>query len=381
MNILIATDSFKGCCTTLEVAAEFKKGILRVFPEASVSVLPVADGGEGTVDAVINAAGGRLAQAQVKGPLGEPVTAVFGVISRREAVIEMAAASGLTLIKQKDAVNSSTYGTGQLIKAALSLGCTDIYIGIGGSATNDAGAGMAQALGVRLLDAQGKEVPPGGGGGLNMVHTIDVSKLDNRLAQARITIMSDVTNPLCGESGASAVYGPQKGASPEQVKLLDSSLAHFAGVVKRQLGIDAAGNPGAGAAGGLGFGLMAFAGAEMRSGIDAILDLGGFDRLAQQADLVITGEGSLDGQSVYGKVPVGVARRAKKYGKPVIAIAGGTGPGAESLFEYGIDALISSTCRPMSVEEAVALWDELLADAAERAMRLVKTGMDIMEES
>jgi len=371
MNIVIATDSFKGCCTTLEAAAEFKRGILRVFPNARINIIPIADGGEGTVSAVLSALGGSLKPVRVKGPLGEETEAVFGIASGGRAVLEMAAASGLTLVTKKDPMRASTYGTGELIKAALDSGCTDIYIGIGGSATNDGGAGMAEALGVRFADKNGRPVPPGGGS-LHLIDTIDISNVDRRLNNANITVMSDVTNPLCGENGASAVYGPQKGATPEQVKLLDSNLEHLARKVREQLHTDFANTPGAGAAGGLGFGLMAFTGAKLRSGIEAILDL---DALARDADLIITGEGNLDAQSAMGKVLSGIARRAKAYGKPVIAIAGGIGKGAERIYEQGIDAAISSTCRPMTVEEAVASAGELLAGAAERAMRLVKTGM------
>jgi len=374
MNIVIATDSFKGCCTTLEAAAEFKRGILRVFPNARINIIPIADGGEGTVSAVLSALGGSLKPVRVKGPLGEETEAVFGIASGGRAVLEMAAASGLTLVTKKDPMRASTYGTGELIKAALDSGCTDIYIGIGGSATNDGGAGMAEALGVRFADKNGRPVPPGGGS-LHLIDTIDISNVDKRLNNASITVMSDVTNPLCGENGASAVYGPQKGATPEQVKLLDSNLEHLARKVREQLHTDFANTPGAGAAGGLGFGLMAFTGAKLRSGIEAILDLAGFDALARDADLIITGEGNLDAQSAMGKVLSGIARRAKAYGKPVIAIAGGIGKGAERIYEHGIDAAISSTCRPMTVEEAVAAAGELLAGAAERAMRLVKTGM------
>lgn len=377
MNIVIAADSFKGCCTSLEAAAEFKRGIFRVFPDAVIDIIPIADGGEGTVNAVLSALGGSLETVPVKGPLGEEVNAVFGVISQNRAVIEMAAASGLTLVKgKKDVLCASTYGTGQLIKAALDAGCTDIYIGIGGSATNDGGAGMAQALGVSFLDSHGFPIPPGGGS-LYLIEKIDISDLDKRLKEARITVMSDVNNPLCGENGASAVYGPQKGASPEQVALLDKGLKHLAQKVRGQLKADLEETPGAGAAGGLGFGLMAFAGAKLRSGIEAILDLSGFDRLAAAADIIITGEGNLDAQSAMGKAAAGVAGRAKKYGKPVVAIAGGISREARSVYERGIDAAISSTCRPMSVQEAVESAGELLADAAERAMRLIKTGMRI----
>jgi glycerate kinase len=262
MNIVIATDSFKGCCTTLEAAKEFKRGIIRVFHNAVINIIPIADGGEGTVNAVISALGGSLRNVRVCGPMGGDVTASFGLISEQEAVIEMAAASGLTLIKgEKDPLRASTYGTGQLIKAALDLGCMRIYIGIGGSATNDGGAGMAAALGARFLDADGREIPPSGGN-LHLIEHIDITNLDKRLKGVNITAMSDVTNPLCGLNGASAVYGPQKGASPQQVELLDRGLLHFAEKVSESFHIDFKDVPGAGAAGGLGFGLLAFTGVD-----------------------------------------------------------------------------------------------------------------------
>ncbi len=376
MNILIASDSFKGCCTSLEAAAEFKKGILRVFPDASVNIIPIADGGEGTVSAVLSALGGELKKAAVAGPLGEEVTAAFGLLPGRKAVIEMASASGITVISRKDPMKASTYGTGQLIAVALDSGCTEIYIGIGGSATNDGGAGMAQALGASFTDRNGSPVPPRGGS-LHLIDIIDISGMDKRLKGAKLTVISDVTNPLCGENGASVVFGPQKGASPEEVKLLDKGLKHFSRKVKEQLGVDLADVPGAGAAGGLGYGLMAFTGAELCSGIDSILDLCGFDALAEKADIIITGEGSLDKQSVLGKAPEGVAMRAKKSGRPVIAIAGSLGKGYEMMYGHGIDAAISGVCRPMNVREAVAASEELLAGAAERAMRLLKMGMGL----
>jgi glycerate kinase len=376
MNILIAADSFKGCCTSREAAAGFKKGILRVFPHAQINIIPIADGGEGTVNAVLSARGGALKHVNVKGPLGDNVTAAFGLLSEKEAVIEMAAASGLTLVSKNDPMRATTYGTGQLIASALDAGCTYIYIGIGGSATNDGGAGMAQALGARFMDRNGDTVPLGGGS-LRLIHSIDVSGMDKRLESAKLTVMSDVTNPLCGENGASAVFGPQKDASPEQVKLLDEGLKAFSQKVKEEMGVGCASAPGAGAAGGLGFGLMAFTGAKLCSGIATILDLSGFDVLAEKADIIITGEGSLDKRSIFGKAPAGVAKRAKKFGKPVIAIAGGIEKGSDKLYEYGIDAAISGICRPMSIQEAMAESGELVADAAETAMRLLDIGMGL----
>ncbi|MBO8138847.1 MAG: glycerate kinase [Desulfotomaculum sp.] len=375
MKVLVAVDSFKGSLSSIEVAEAVKKGIYRVFPQAQVMTVPMADGGEGTVDALVTATGGKLITVNVTGPLGAPVEAQFGLLPDGTAVLEMAAASGLPLVPEnkRNPSITTTYGTGELIKAALDYGATSIVLGIGGSATNDGGAGMAQALGVHLLDEEGKELGYGGGQ-LKKLHRIDTRDMDPRIKTVKIQVACDVQNPLCGPTGASAVYGPQKGAAPEMVKELDSNLRHFAGIIKKQLGVDVAEVPGAGAAGGLGAGLIAFAGAELRPGVEIVLDTVNIDSLMQDADLVITGEGQIDEQSAYGKVPVGVAARAAKYNLPVIAIAGSIGPGAAKLYELGIDSIVTIASGPLTLKEAMADAAELTTSASERTFRLLKIG-------
>ncbi|MFZ5631355.1 MAG: glycerate kinase [Bacillota bacterium] len=378
MKVLVAVDSFKGSLSSLEAAKAITAGIHRVFPEATVLAVPMADGGEGTVQALVAATGGETITVTVTGPLGTPVNAEFGLLPEGAAVLEMAAASGLTLVPEdrRDPMITTTYGTGELIRAALDRGATRIVIGIGGSATNDCGAGMAQALGVRLLDAGGRELGRGGGQ-LGRLNKIDMSGLDPRIKKVRIQVACDVQNPLCGPAGASAVYGPQKGATPEMVKELDANLRHFAGQIKKQLGIDVAGIPGSGAAGGLGAGLIAFTGAELKPGIQLVLDAIDIDSLMGQVDLVITGEGRIDSQSAYGKVAAGVAARAARYNLPVIAIAGSIGPGMESLYKMGISSVVTIVNGPISLQEAMDRAVELTADAAERTFKLLKTGREM----
>ncbi|SHE73626.1 glycerate kinase [Desulforamulus putei] len=373
MNILVASDSFKGSLSSMEVAQAVTTGIHRVFPQARVLAVPMADGGEGTVQALVAATGGKLVDVKVTGPLGTPVTARFGWLPDGTAVLEMAAASGLTLVpeEKRDPTITTTFGTGELIKAALDRGVSKIVMGIGGSATNDGGAGMFQALGGRLLDETGRDLGFGGGQ-LDKLHKIDTTGLDPRLKKVQILVACDVQNPLCGPGGASAVYGPQKGATPEMVQLLDANLNHFAEKIKEQLGIEVKDIPGAGAAGGLGAGLMAFTGAALRSGVEIVLDTINIDRFLEQVDLVITGEGQIDSQSAYGKVPVGVAARAARYNVPVIAVAGSIGQGAERLFDYGIQSIITIVKGPVSLQEAMANGGALTADAVERAFRLFK---------
>ena len=378
MKILIAPDSYKGSNSSLTVATIIEKGLFKVFPDAKIIKIPIADGGEGTVDALLSGIGGTLLQVPVTGPMGDEITASFAILSNGKAAIEMAASSGLPLVPEnkRNPLAASTYGVGQLILAALDSGCTDIVLGLGGSATNDGGAGMAQALGVSLKDKDGKELEFGGGELSKLCH-IDLSSLDKRLKSAKITIASDVNNALCGKNGASAVFGPQKGASPEKVRLLDANLAHFAGIVKAELGIDAAEVPGAGSAGGLGYGLLVFCGASINSGIETMLDAVQIDTHLTDTDLVITGEGRIDGQSAFGKVPVGVAIRAKKYGIPVLAIVGDIGDGAEAVYNLGIDSIMSTVNRAMPLADAIANGDALLEDAAERAARMIRIGFSM----
>ncbi len=382
MRILVASDSFKGSLTSQQVGTSVMEGIRRVIPEAQVKVLPIADGGEGTVQALVAATGGKLVTVQVTGPLGDPVQARFGLLPDGTAVLEMAEASGLTLVPEglRDPTRTTTYGTGELMLKALDMGAARMVIGIGGSATNDGGAGMAQALGVSLKDAQGRELPFGGGA-LGNLAVIDLSGLDPRVKGVPITVACDVKNPLYGPNGASHIYGPQKGATPEMIRLLDDNLRHLAGIIRDQLGLDVQDIPGAGAAGGLGAGLIAFAGAQLRSGVETVLDTIGFDDHLMGVDLVITGEGRLDHQSVFGKVPVGVAARASRLGIPVIAMVGEIGPEAREVFNYGIDSAVTLVNGPMGLSQAMERAADLLADAAERTFRLIKLGSKLGREN
>ena len=302
MRILIAPDKFKGSLSAREVAAHIATGIRRVMPEALIMEVPMADGGEGTVQSLIDATSGEKVSVTVTGPLGQPVEAFFGILGDgKTAVIEMASASGLALVppEKRDPRVTTTRGTGELLLAAAARGCHKAIVGIGGSATNDGGAGMAQAVGVRLLDAKGEELPPGGAA-LVQLHTVDVSQLDARVVAMEIVVASDVTNPLCGPNGASAVYGPQKGATPAMVAELDAALAHYAEVIADQLGRSVRDLPGAGAAGGLGAGLLAFFPARMRRGVDIVIEVVGLREAMRSADLVITGEGGIDSQTAFG---------------------------------------------------------------------------------
>lgn len=378
MRVLVAVDSFKGSMSSMQAAEAIRAGIVRVCPGAEVLAVPVADGGEGTVEALVAATGGEFAEVVVTGPLGTPVNARFGLLPGDTAVLEMAAASGLTLVpeEKRNPMLTTTFGTGELIKAALDRGATIIVMGIGGSATNDGGTGMAKALGVRLLDASGKDLKPGAVD-LGKLARIDMAGLDPRVRRVKIRVACDVQNPLCGPTGASTVYGPQKGATPEMVAHLDAGLAHLAGIIREQLGIDVAEIPGAGAAGGLGAGLIAFAGAELQSGVDLVLDTLDLDSMMRGVDLVITGEGQIDGQSAYGKVPAGVAARAAKQGLPVLAVTGGIGPGAESLYQLGVTAIIPIVNGPISKKEAMENAAALTTAAVDRAFRLLKMGSDL----
>ncbi|NLX20518.1 MAG: glycerate kinase [Phycisphaerae bacterium] len=338
MRIVIAPDSFKEALSAAEVCRAIARGVRRVCPDAVLDLVPMADGGEGTVDALIAATQGRRCSTTVCGPLAEPVVASWGMLGSpgRAAVLEMAAASGLGLVPpdRRNPLHTSTYGTGELIRAALEQGAERLLIGIGGSATTDGGAGAAQAVGVRFLDASGKALPEGlAGGRLADISRVDLASRDPRIAHVTIEAACDVDNPLCGPRGAAAVFGPQKGATPEQVARLDENLAHLARLVERDLGMSVADLPGAGAAGGLGAGLMAFFGAMLRPGIELVMQaLKLADRLAG-ADLVITGEGRIDAQSMMGKVISGVGREARRCGVPAIALVGSVGQGAENAKE------------------------------------------------
>ncbi|KXG74348.1 Glycerate 2-kinase [Fervidicola ferrireducens] len=375
VKILIAPDSFKGSLTSLQAANAIERGILKVASCVGVKVdvdkVPMADGGEGTVEAIICAAGGRMVRTKVLDPLGRETDSFFGVLPDGTAVIEMAAASGLNLLKpeERNPMKTTTYGTGQLIKAALDYGSRKLIIGIGGSATNDGGVGMAQALGISFLDAEGKEIGFGGGE-LSKIAKIDVSRLDPRAKEAEIVVACDVKNVLCGPQGASAVYGPQKGATPEMVEILDQNLRHMASMIKRDLGKDVADVPGSGAAGGLGAALMAFLEARMKPGIEIIMEIARLEEKIKGADVVITGEGSTDSQTLYGKVPLGIARVARRWRTPVVCLSGSLKEGYEALYIEGITAFFSITSGPMTLEEAMERGEELLEKTSENVFRL-----------
>ncbi|MYM22003.1 glycerate kinase [Duganella sp. FT135W] len=356
MKIVIAPDSFKESLTAMAVANEIEAGFREIFPDAEYCKLPVADGGEGTVQAMIDASGGKLVALKVTGPLGEPVAAFYGLMGDgHTAVIEMAAASGLELVTpaQRNPLRTTSYGTGELIRHALNAGARRFVLGIGGSATNDGGAGMLQALGGRLLDAGGEDLAVGGGA-LAKLDRIDLSELDARIKDCVFDVACDVSNPLVGLQGASAIFGPQKGATPEMVAQLDDNLRHYAAIITRDLGLDVADVPGAGAGGGIGAGMMVFLGGSLRPGSEIVTAAVGLDAAVADADLVITGEGRIDGQTIHGKTPIGVARVAQRHGKPVIAIAGSLASGAAVVHDHGIDAVFAAVSRPCTVEEALA---------------------------
>ena len=372
MKVVIAPDSFKESMSAERVALAIAEGWREVFAEADIRLCPMADGGEGTVEAVLSATGGERREQQVCGPLGTPVTAHWGWLpDERQAVIEMAAASGLHWVaaEQRDARITTTYGTGELVLAALDAGARRIILGIGGSATNDGGAGLLEALGARLLNEEGQPIGRGGAA-LTDLQRIELAGLDTRLAATEIIIAADVDNPLCGPHGASHVFGPQKGASADQVEQLDHALSHFADVMAAALGQDYRDVPGVGAAGGLGFAARAVLGARFRPGIELVAELSGLAEAVQGADLVITGEGRLDGQSLHGKTPVGVARIARAAGVPVIALAGSLGEGYQRLYEAGIDAAFSLVPGPLSLEQAMLEGEQQLQARAGDIARL-----------
>ena len=376
MKVVIAPQSFKGSISALDAARAMEEGVLRVVPDAGTVLVPVADGGDGTLETLVEATGGEIRSTTVTGPVGRPVTAEWGALGDGQtAVIEMARTSGLALLSlgELDPLRATTYGLGEVIREALDAGFRSFMVGIGGSATNDGGAGMAQALGVRLLDEAGTDLPPGGAA-LAALRRIDVSGLDERVAEARFSVACDVSNPLTGPEGAAAVYGPQKGATPGMVQQLDAALKHFAEVVERDIGTSIDAVPGSGAAGGLGGGMMAFLGGSLRAGVDIVLDHVGLDEKLEGADLVITGEGQVDFQTVYNKAPIGVARRAKRRNIPVLAVCGSLGRGFEDVHAEGIDAVVSIVNAPMTLDEASARAGELIADAVAEAMRLMKAG-------
>lgn len=355
-KVVIAPDSFKESLSALEVAEAIERGFRQIFPQVQYMKLPMADGGEGTVDSMVAATGGEIVTVAVTGPLGQPVQAFYGLLGEGEtAVIEMAAASGLHLAPkaQRDPRMTTSYGTGELILAALERGVKTIILGIGGSATNDGGAGMMQALGARLLDENRQALPPGGAA-LAQLAYIDLSGVDPRLQQVSITAACDVDNPLCGANGASAVFGPQKGATPEMVTQLDAALRHYGTLLEQATGREVINAPGAGAAGGMGAALLGMLNARLRPGIEIVIETLQLEEALRDADLVITGEGRLDSQSIHGKTPIGVARVAKRFGLPVIGIAGSLSKDYQVVHQHGIDAAFSVLDRVVSLEEALA---------------------------
>jgi glycerate kinase len=382
MKIVIAPDSFKESLTAMQVATEIEAGFREIFPDAEYLKVPVADGGEGTVQAMIEATGGTRVERAVTGPLGEQVQAFYGLAGGEQlAVIEMAAASGLELVppEQRNPLITTSFGTGELIRCALDAGARRFVLGVGGSATNDGGAGMLQALGVRFLDAQGAELGPGGGE-LERLARIDVAQLDARIRDSVFDVACDVSNPLVGPQGASAIFGPQKGASADMVRQLDANLRHYAQVIKRDLGHDVADYPGAGAGGGIAAAMMVFLDGRLRPGSEIVTDAVGLERAVRDADLVITGEGRIDGQSVKGKTPVGVARVAQRLGKPVIGIGGCLARDAAAVHAHGIDAVFGAVSRPCTVREALDEAAFNLRTAARNVAAALQLGAQVLAQ-
>ncbi|MDU2422672.1 MAG: glycerate kinase [Bifidobacterium scardovii] len=371
---LCAPDSFKESLTAKEAAEAMARGITQADPAAQVRCLPMADGGEGTAQALADATGGAMHAVDAHDPLGRPVRASYAMLGDGStAVVETAEASGLALLapEERDPLVATSYGTGELIRAALDAGARTIIVGLGGSATNDAGAGLLQALGVRLLDASGRELPRGGAA-LAKLALIDMGGLDPRLGETTVIAACDVINPLVGPNGASAVFGPQKGASAADVALLDKALTRFAIVAERQLGVRVSNWPGGGAAGGIGAALLSFLHASFKPGIDLVIERSGLDEAAQWADVVFTGEGSIDFQTKFGKTPAGVAATAKRHGKPVIAVVGHIGEGIGELHDCGIDAIFG-------IAPGAASLEELLADAASNVTRTTEQIVRILQ--
>jgi glycerate 2-kinase len=376
MNILICPDKFKECLAAGKVAEHICKGIKKIFPEAAYSIIPMADGGEGTVEALVEATNGRIENARVHDPLMRPVNSFFGVSANNEtAIIEMAAASGLNLLKpaERNPLITTTYGTGELIRCALDKGCHEIILGIGGSATVDGGVGMAQALGVRFLDAAGNHIGHGGGDLISIYH-IDITGIDPRLAKSKIYAAFDVNNQLTGQNGAANVYGPQKGAKPAVVKMLDDNLLHLSRVVYDQLHMDIGLLPGGGAAGGMGAGIVAFLNGELIPGFELISKIVKLEEWISWADLVITGEGKMDFQTAFGKTPAGVMKLSTAYGKPVVAFTGALASKPDQFREMGFAAVIPIVDKPMTLAESITAAGILLENAAERMARIMKLG-------
>ncbi|OOM06766.1 glycerate kinase [Clostridium saccharobutylicum] len=373
LTIILAPDSFKESMTAKEVCEAMERGIKKVNDSINCIHVPMADGGEGTMQSLVDATNGKVYSLKVVGPLGNEVEAQYGILGDGDVgILEMASASGIHLVsaEKRNPLLTTTYGTGQLIKACLDHGVKKLLIGIGGSATNDGGAGVIQALGGKLLDKQGNELSFGGGE-LGKLNTINLENFDSRLKDVVIEVACDVNNPLCGEKGASNVFGPQKGATKEMIGILDNNLKHYADIIKRQFEKDVLNEPGAGAAGGLGAGLMAFLDGTLKKGIEMVIEYASLEEKVKDADMVWTGEGSIDFQTQYGKTPLGVATVAKKYNKPVIALAGRVGEGIDVLYEKGIDSIFGIMKGVEPIEEALANGQENIEKTAENIIRLM----------
>lgn len=381
MKAVIAIDSLKGSLTSLQAGSSAAEGIRRVYPDAQIDIFPIADGGEGTVDALVTGLKGKKQTVSAMDPLGRPITCEYGILPNGTAVIEMSCAAGITLItkEERNPLHTTTYGVGEVIRDAVEKGCRNFVIGIGGSATNDGGIGMLQALGFGILDAAGKPVSMGGKG-LQEITAITTENALPELKQCRFQIACDVTNPLCGSHGCSAVYGPQKGATPEMVAQMDGWLQNYADIVKTVLPHSDQNMPGAGAAGGIGFAFAAFLNGKLVSGIDLILREIDIETHIQSADIVITGEGRLDAQTVMGKAPIGIAKIAKKYQKPVIAFSGCVTDGAKVCNSHGIDAFFPIVKGACTLEQAMDPENACknMTDAAEQAFRLLRTAKEIL---
>lgn len=375
LSVLIASDSFKGSVSSMGVADLLEQGIHRVSPTCTVRKFAIADGGEGTVEAIVSATNGKIREVEVSGPLGDTVTAHYGFIGEDTAILEMAEASGITLIEQNsdNARRASTWGVGQVILDAIDHGARRIFIGLGGSATSDGGAGMAKALGVRFLNAAGEEIPCGLAG-LSELASIDASGMTDRLEGIEVIALTDVTNPLTGPDGAVCVFGPQKGIPAADVARLDGWMARYAEILNATVGRAVDAVPGSGAAGGLGAALVAFCDARIQRGIETLLDIIGLEEAMKDVDLVITGEGRMDSQSAYGKAPVGVARRAKRHGVPVVAVVGGRADDLGDVYDAGIDLVLSIATGPITLAESIARADVLVPIAGENAMRALLLG-------
>lgn len=378
MKLLCASDSFKGSISSKRICELFEQAAYSVFPGCEVIGIPIADGGEGTVEAVVQKTGGRYETVRVAGPLAEPVDAVYGIFGGNCAIIEMAAASGLPLVplSQRNPLQTTSYGTGELIRDALEKGCRTLHISLGGSATNDGGMGALRALGVRFFDKAGK---PLAGIGADLAHAaaIDAAALHPAIAESNIRILCDVNNPLTGKNGATYTFGKQKGGTPEILEQLECGMFHYAQLLHRVTGIDADGISGAGAAGGLGAAFHIFLNAPLQSGIETILDIMQFNQLLDDVDLVVTGEGCADGQSILGKVPSGIGKRCKERNIPAVMITGSIGEGAEALYDYGIESIMPLVDSPMNLQAAMDRAEELYTNAAIRLLRLIQSGMKI----